>query len=404
MEQIEKLAEELNKRLDAIETKAEDKTEVEALKTELAKVTGEEGIEAIKSEIDKLATKVNQIGDVKKDNQIGKIEIKKNVNKNGNTQRDYEMSATIKADAIHNIAVISGGDFDDDEANMDSGILTITAGSPRFSGRQPSSQVFFETISSLAEPILVGQALQEAIVHDETGTIAVTGEANEKPKIAQKIKIQKVEAKKVPAIWYETTEFINRVGVFGAPFRNNFSVKYVDRLANLLLTDVNGLAATWANPGLDPVADANNYDVLTALASFIEDSKYTPTHVIMNTVDVSNMFTAKAIDGHYSLTNGGSVQVINGGTSLVVNGSTIELIKVDKTLQAVGTVTMFDVNKLRFGLSPSVEMSTNPYKYWEENIVGMKLEGAFAVLLPENHPNAVVSATFATIKTALAPQ
>lgn len=406
MENLETLATELKDKLTALESKATnaaEKSEVEALKTKFDGLASKEEVTKLDGDIEALAKKVEGITvPTKNEKALATIEIQKGIKKGGVSQNDFNLSAVIKADVLSNLFVIDGGTFDEDEANLDSGMLTITAGAPTVSVRQPSSQVFFNTVASIAEPLLPGQAMQAAIVYEESGNINVTGEANTKPIVSQKVKIQKVEAKKVPAIWYETTEFVNRIGAFGTPFRNNFRSRLVDRMANLILTDVNSVAATWTLPtGFDLVESANNYDALTAIATFIEANKYVATHVVMNVVDVANMFTAKGLDGHYSLTNGGSIQVINGGTTLLINGSAIQLIKVDATIQAQGTVTMFDVSKLRFGLQNQVDMSTNPYKYWEENIIGMRLEGAFAVLLPENHPNAVVSSTFDTIINAI---
>jgi len=168
------------------------------------------------------------------------------------------------------------------------------------------------------------------------------------------------------------------------------------------MTNINALAATWSLPtGFNLVPAPNNYDALTALAAYIESFKYNPTHLIINVVDMANMFTNKGFDDHYTLANGGSIELINGGTTLIVNGSAIRVIKVDSNIQAVGTVTMFDVNKLRFGLANQLRTLTNPYEYWRENIVGQLMEGAYAVLLPENHPNAVVSATFDDIIDAI---
>jgi hypothetical protein len=149
------------------------------------------------------------------------------------------------------------------------------------------------------------------------------------------------------------------------------------------------------------VVSPNNYDALTAFAAYIESFKYNPTHLIINVVDMANMFTDKGVDGHYTLANGGSIQLVDGGATLIVNGSSIRVIKVDTNIQAVGAVTMFDVSKLRFGLSPQLRTMINPYEYWRENMVGNLLEGAYAVLLPENHPKAVVKGVFATIKTAI---
>jgi len=397
---VEDLAKDINEKL----ANSASKSEIEALKNELTSlkekdVVSKEDFDKLNDDIEKIAldlagmTSKNENKDV-----IAKFEISKNIKREGQSPSDYDFSGVVKADVIHNLFVLDGGTFDDDEANADAAILTITGGTPRFSPRQSSSLEFVNTVSSLAEPLLIGQSLQEAVVYDETGNAEDVAEGNTKPIVAQKPKIQKVESTVLALVWYETVQFINRMGAYRTFINTNVMARYMDRLANKLMANINSLAAAWSLPtGFNLVPDANNYDGLTALAAYIESFKYTPTHVILNVVDVANMFTNKGVDGHYSLTNGGSIQLIDGGTTLIINGSSIRLIKVDSNIQAVGTVTMFDVNKLRFGLSPQLRTMLNPYEYWRENIVGALMEGAYAVLLPENHPNAVVSGTFSDI-------
>jgi hypothetical protein len=401
---VEQIAQEINEKLASAATKAD----FDALKAEVTALKNTETIskaefDKLDADIQKMAEKMNKMTvPTDKKAAVATFEVTKNIKKGGESQSDFEFSGVIKADVIHNLFVIDGGTFDDDEANADTAIITLTAGAPVFSERQSSNMEFVNTIASIAEPVLIGQALQAAIVYDETGTIAVVGEGNTKPVIAQKPKIQKVESSVLALAWYETIQYINRMGVFRTFINRNIMARYMDRLANRLMVNINALAATWSLPtGFNLVVSPNNYDALTALAAYIESFKYSPTHIIINVVDMANMFTDKGVDGHYTLANGGSIQLVDGGATLIVNGSSIRVIKVDTNIQAVGAVTMFDVSKLRFGLSPQLRTMINPYEYWRENIVGNLLEGAYAVLLPENHPNAVVKGVFATIKTAI---
>jgi hypothetical protein len=401
---VEEIAQEINEKLASAATKAD----FDALKAEVAALKSTETIskaefDKLDADIQKMAEKMNKMTvPTDKKAPVATFEVTKNIKKGGESQSDFEFSGVIKADVIHNLFVIDGGTFDEDEANADAAIITLTAGAPVFSERQSSNMEFVNTIASIAEPVLMGQALQAAIVYDETGTIGVVAEGNTKPVIAQKPKIQKVESSVLALVWYETIQYINRMGVFRTFINRNIMARYMDRLANILMTNINALAATWSLPtGFNLVVSPNNYDALTALAAYIESFKYSPTHLIINVVDMANMFTDKGVDGHYTLANGGSIQLVDGGATLIVNGSSIRVIKVDTNIQAVGAVTMFDVSKLRFGLSPQLKTMINPYEYWRENIVGNLLEGAYAVLLPENHPNAVVKGVFATIKTAI---
>jgi hypothetical protein len=397
---VEQIAQEINEKL----ASAASKSDFDALKAEVTALKDTETIskgdfDKLDKDIQEMAEKLNKLGTAKTAVKgVATFEISKNIKKEGTSPADYDASGVIKADQIHNLFVIDGGEFDEDEANADAAILTLTAQPVRLSERQSSSQEFINTISQLAEPVLMGQAIQAAVVYDETGDAEIVGEGNDKPIVAQKPKVEKVEASVVALAWYETVQYINRMGIFRTFINRNVMARFMDKLANLVMSSINGVATGWTLPtGFNLVPSPNNYDALTALAVYIESFKYSPTHVIINVVDMGNMFTNKGLDGHYTLANGGSIQLIDGGSTLIINGSAIRVIKVDSNIQAVGTVTMFDVSKLRFGLSPQLRTMVNPYEYWRQNIVGNLLEGAYAVLLPSNHTNAVVSATFASI-------
>jgi hypothetical protein len=402
---VEQLANEINEKLAKATSKEDfDKLQAEVTALKNTESISKEDFEKLDKDIQDMAEKLAGMTSKTDVKPMATFEVLKSVKKDGKSSDDFKFEGVVKADVIHNLFVIDGGTFDGDEANADGAILTLTAGSPILSENQRSSMEFVNTVSSIAEPLNIGEALQAAIVADETGDADDVKEGNTKPIVAQKPKIQKVEATALALVWYETVQYINRMGIFRTFVNRNVMARYVEKLANKLMANINTLAAAWSLPtGFNLVPDANNYDALTALAAYIESFKYTPTHVIINVVDMANMFTNKGVDGHYTLANGGSIELINGGSTLIVNGSAIRVIKVDTNIQAVGSVTMFDVSKLRFGLSNQLRTLTNPYEYWRENIVGQLMEGAYAVLLPENHPNAVVKATFTSIIDDLTP-
>ena len=271
---VEQIASEINEKL----AKSASKEELGALKTEVANLVDKglvtkEDHEKLDADIQKafetLETlkKVNNKSDK---NVIAKFEMYKNITKDGKQSSDYEHAGVIKAenDVIHNLFVINGDTFENDEANADAALLTLTAGAPRFSERQSSNAEFVNTVASLAEPVLIGEAIQAVVGYDETGGADDVDEAMDKPIVAEKLKVQKVEAVAIAHIWYETLQFINRMGVYRTFLSRNIMARFMDVLANKLMTKINSLAASWALPtGFNLVPDPNNYDALTALAT-----------------------------------------------------------------------------------------------------------------------------------------
>src|SRR6056297_2937431 len=150
MEQIKEMAEKLNERLDAIESIAKDKSEIEALKTSIENAITKEDLEKVTADLDQVASKLETLKVSKtKSNQIAKVEIHQPLKKDAKTQNDFNASMTLKADVLHNLQVISGGTFDADEANADASLLTLTANSPLLSGRLSFSDSFLSEFLSL---------------------------------------------------------------------------------------------------------------------------------------------------------------------------------------------------------------------------------------------------------------
>jgi hypothetical protein len=406
MENVEKLAQELNEKLTALESKATNsatKAEVEAIKSQLSNVATKEDVSKINADLDALALSVKQTSTPKKEKGIASIEVIETFNKDAKSQKDFTAHAVLKTDILHNLGVIGGGTFEADEVNVDAALLTLTANSPLLSQRLSFSETFLQEILSIAVPLLPGQALQAVVLHSDSGAPAITGEARTKPNVANKLKVQKVEAKKVAHHFYTTTEFLNRMGIYNQFLVNNFQILINNRLKSLLYTEIAAAGTAFVDPGIVKSAEPNVYDVLLAINAMMGATGYTPTHVFLNEVDVTNLVGVKALDGHYAVYNGQSIFLYEGGqTFIILNGRPVKLIKNATDTQAAGTVTMIDANELQFGVTPSIDYRTNPWgEFFKDNIVEHLMETAFAVLKPENKPNAIVTGSIADIIDAI---
>lgn len=397
-----KQAELQNEYLGTIESELSKKaseSDVKAIKEDLKDYVSKSDFAKLDKDIEELSLKIAKVQPIKSENQLAKVEIKQKISKDAKLQNDYVGHAVVKADVLHNLAVISGGTFNADEANVDAALLTLTANSPLLSGRLSYSDNFLSEILSIAVPLLPGEALQAVVLGSLSGAPAVTGEANTKPTVANKLSVEKVEAKKVAHVFYTTTEFLNRMGMFNQFVVNNFGTLINNKLKNLLYTELVSKGAAFSDPGVTPSENPNNYDALLAIAAQMGSTGFNPTHVFMNDVDVTNLVGGKAIDGHYVVYNGNSIFLFEGGaTFIVLNGRPVRLIKTATDTQAVGSVTMIDANELQFGVTPTLDYRTNPYgEYFKDNIVEHLMETAFAVLKPSNKANAIVTGTFAEI-------
>jgi hypothetical protein len=373
---VEEMATEITNKIKAVEENSATKEVVEKLNKDIEDLVGKYNALLV----EKSKTKTNTIkAQFDKINDGFAKELPKHT-------EGYQ----IKADTAFNLFAIAGAPFANDEANLDASILAVTARQLGVSQIQSSQLNLLAEILRFAQPIEMGEALQIFVPYDENGKPLKVQELKTKPRATVKWKAQKVEASKIAVEWVNSREFQKRTETIRQFQAEYFNILMTEELQIHLFTDVLALGQNFvANPAL-LFTDPGKYDVLLALAATIKDNKYNPTHVVINALDNASMFGEKGLDGQYRLANGQSIQLINGGTQLVVGGHVMTIIVVDSTILAPGEVAMFDISKFKIGAGTTVEYNVNPYEFFSQNAVVNQLEIAFAVMLPENHEDAII--------------
>lgn len=424
MEDVKKLANELQEKLEAIEKMVTDngadalsaKNTVNQLKTDLENVVKKDDLADIEKSIEELSkafeqtkvSKINRKSTVKgilrtallkglKDknllNEKGEINIVKN------PSGGFEIDVN-KADIAHNIAVTAaGGTFPSDDANVDSNILLETAIETQMASTLRRLPTFITQLTG-ATPLRVGDALKWLVKVDGTGTPLTVAELKQKPNATFELSKETVESKKVAVKVIISEEFANRVDYVLNELVNGFYELVGEVLEEEIFGDTNGIgqfAVPYAHDVALTFPDANKYDAINATLASMYEAKYRPSHFVINHLDFAQMFGEKGTDGHYSLANGMSVQLIDGGNTLVVGGYSVSLVKVTSDILTAGTFRVIDLSKLRYGLSPSTILRYDPYTYIESNAVQYILEAVYAVGQPSTYPYSVVEDTFENV-------
>ena len=162
--------------------------------------------------------------------------------------------------------------------------------------------------------------------------------------------------------------------------------------ANQLTTGT--LADAFFGPAFqDQIADANRFDVLTAVAGELMQLNYNPNLAILAPVDYYAMTLIKGTDGQYALTN---TVAPDGSYKTFWNG--IEVIK--STAQAAGTFTVLDTSVTQYWTREgvSIEFDRNENDFATNSVsVRAKLRGAMTHYLP----GGIVTGTFAAATGSL---
>lgn len=134
--------------------------------------------------------------------------------------------------------------------------------------------------------------------------------------------------------------------------------------------------------GANAIPNANLSDVLRVAKAQIESSNYTPTHIVLNPVDVAKLQLTKGTDGTYTypiyLPEGGSMVIAD----MVVISSTF--IAVDKYI--IGDFSRINV-KMREGLNLSVGLDKDDFT---RNMVTILAEARLVQYVKENQKRAFV--------------
>ncbi len=140
--------------------------------------------------------------------------------------------------------------------------------------------------------------------------------------------------------------------------------------------------------GANAIANANLSDVLRVAKAQIESANYTPTHVVLNPVDVAKLQLTKGTDGTYTypiyLPEGGQMVLAD----MVVISSTF--IAVDKYI--VGDFSRINV-KMREGLNLSVGLDQDDFT---RNMVTILAEARLVQYVKQNQKSAFVQGDIPT--------
>lgn len=402
----EKQADLQNEYLGTLEEMLADKTTMEAVKAEMKDLVSKEDFEKLDKEIEKLTSELAKITEKRGNNkQTLKEALKAVIEKNNALpEAQRQVNIALKADNLFNISVIDGGTFNLDEANIDSLLLSETAIETGFAPDLRRELTILNEMKN-ATPLRVGDALKWIEPQDANGRPLTVKEANAKPIGTVKYVRKSKESTKIAIYFQVSEEFLNRADYLMAMINTHFRELVTEVLEEVAFDATTGIlsyATAYVNPLGYSVPDPTRLDAISAVATSMKLQKYRPTHVVMNSADISMMFADKAVDGHYILANGTTVQLLDQGQTLVIGTRRLKVIEVDGDLLAIGSFVLIDWSKLKYGLG-AVRTKSDPYTNMRDNILNFLMEAPFAVARPANYPYAVVSTTFATVITAITP-
>jgi hypothetical protein len=319
-----------------------------------------------------------------------------------------QINLVVKADNLFNIAVIDGGAFDEDEANMDSLLLSESAIETGFAADLRRELTILNEMRN-AVPLRIGDALKWVEPEDAEGNPLTVKEANEKPIGTVKYRRRSKESTKIAIYFQVTEEFLNRADFLMTLVQTHFRELVTEVLEEVAFGSTDGIlsyATAFVAPAGYTVPEPTKLDAISAVAVSMKLNRYRPSHVVLNSADIAMMFAAKGLDGQYQLANGMSVRLIDGGQTLVVGTIQLRIIEVNGELLPTGDFVVIDWSKLKFGLG-SARLKSDPYTNMRDNILNFLMEAPFCVARPANYPYAVVEAGFESVIseiTAPAPE
>lgn len=402
---VEQYAEQLNKRLAGVATK-EELTAFKAQLEELNKreLVSKEDFDKLDKDIDEMSKALAKLTENKAKNKATiKAAINAQIEKNKSlpeAQRQYNIA--MKADNLFNIQVIDGGTWDEDEANIDTQLLTESAIETGFAPDLRRELTLLNEMRD-ATPLRIGDALKWIEPTDANGKPLTVKEANEKPIGTVKYVRKSKESTKIAIYFQVAEEFLNRADFLMTAINTHFRELLTETLEEKAFDATGGILSygtAYVNPTGYAVPDPNKLDAISAVASSMKALKYKPSHVVLNTADIAMMFGEKGIDGHYSLYNGNSIKLIDGSPMLIVGTTMLKIIEVNDDLIDLGDFAVIDWSKLKYGLG-SIRLKSDPYTNMRDNILNFLMEAPFAVARPSNYPYAVVVTDFDTVENAI---
>jgi len=241
---------------------------------------------------------------------------------------------------------------------------------------------------------------------DPQGAFAIVEEGAIKPLVSTGLVRNFAKAKKVAGKYVITEEFAKFRKNAYSIIRNLIMDKLVRDYNAIITADFQAEAAGYTGTALDgTITNANDYDAIGAVAAQIESLNFVPDVLILNSQDKWRLRLTKNVDGTYLFP-----MVTETGQTIVLS-----LRLITSTYQAVGSFTLAEAGlfkieeepiSVRIGYGITVTGSnpvTQVVSDFDNNQMRVIVETFFRDWLATPNVGSIVTATFASVKTALTP-
>lgn len=244
--------------------------------------------------------------------------------------------------------------------------------------------------------------LQAIIIsEDYVGAAAVTAECALKPIVKVNFDPKTINYDYVAVFWKTSRLLLRLFAKMGYNMQQRFNELLMEKLPSAVLsaTRAGGVAFT-ADPTFK-VANPNNFDAIVAVVSGLINKGFVPNAVLVSPIAYGLMITSKGTDGHYNLSNGGSIQIV--GSTMKYGEYDIEIVQ-DPEL-AAGELIVGDLTLVKVFVDSQIEyhQGYNDNDDMRRNIVSNVLENLVAIGIPNGAQTGIVKDTFANVKTLITP-
>ena len=244
-----------------------------------------------------------------------------------------------------------------------------------------------------------GEVQATVISESYVGAAAVTAECALKPIVKVDFDPKTADYAYVAVFWKTSRLLLRLFAKMGYNMQVRFNELLMEALPNAVLAAVRtGGVAYTADPAFK-VDTPNNFDAIVAMISGLIKNGFVPNAIMVSPTAYGLMITSKGTDGHYNLSNGGSILIV--GSTLKYGEYDIELVQ-DPTL-AADEVIVGDLTNVYVFVDNNVEFHQgyNDNDDMRRNIVSNVLENLVAILIPTGAETGIVKDTFANVKTLI---
>ena len=244
-----------------------------------------------------------------------------------------------------------------------------------------------------------GEIQATVISESYVGAAAVTAECALKPIVKVDFDPLTVNYDYVAVFWKTSRLLLRLFAKMGYNMQARFNELLMEALPNAVLAAVRtGGVAYTADPAFK-VATPNNFDAIVAVISGLIKNGFVPNAIMISPTAYGLMITSKGTDGHYNLSNGGSIQIV--GATVKYGEYDIELVQ--DPMLAAGELIVGDLTNVHVFVDNNVEyhQSYNDNDDMRRNIVSNVLENLVAIAIPTGAETGIIKDTFANVKTLI---